>query len=224
MKPKQRKPSGFSKIRIKEMVEKLGYVGFLKSISPIYNRELEDIEHALKLKHLEVLMSLSPPKKEDLEASIYNFAGYDAEVSGLLLVYMAYKMHRYKSNLVPYFLEKVNSIRIDADAHEKEKHRVEFLKKSNQFALMLFEKIKNNPKSFVCGVNVVDFLEKRILPLQKKERESNIKKLPSKKEKEKNSFQNGFKKFGVSKKPRGVLRLINFKIAPKRTYQKIMQN
>jgi hypothetical protein len=221
---KSKKQFSFRKKSIKTRIEELGYVDFLKSISPFYNGGLEEIEHTSKLKHLEVLIGLSPPKKEVLKESIHYFAGYDVEVSGLLLVHMAYKMHRYKSDLMPYFLEKVSSISTDADAHEKEKHRVEFLKNSNQFALMLFEKIKNNSKSFIYGVNVGNFLEKRIMQKEESVKEISIKKLPIKKEKLINSFQNGLTKFGVSKKRTAIVRKINFKLPPKRIPQKIMQS
>lgn len=221
MKSKSKKRSSFNKRSIEARVKELGYVDFLKSISPFYNNELEEVGGDFKLKHLEVLISLSPPKKQVLKESIHYFAGYDVEVSGLLLLHCAHKMHRYKSDLIPYFLGKVDSVR--SNPSEKEEFQIQFLKDSSDLALRLFQKNKDKPESFIFGVDVTGFLEKRIIPQQKIEKESVIKKLPLKKEKEKNSFQNGFEKF-ITPKKRTIVRSINFKRPPKRTYQKIMSN
>lgn len=228
MNSKSKKRSSFSKRSIETRVKELGYVDFLKSISPFYNEEpeepeeQEEIKQRLRLEYLEVLISLRSPKKDAIKESMHYFAGYDVEISGLLLLHCAHKAHRYKSDFIPYFIEKVESVRSTPD--DKEEFKIQFLKDSSDFALKLFLKTKDNPESFVFGVDVISFLEKRIIPKQESEGESIVKKLPLKKEKEKNSFQNGFEKFGVAKKPRGIVRSINFKKAPKRTYQKIIQN
>lgn len=221
MNSKSKKQSSFSKKSIENKLKELGYVNFLKSISPFYNDELEDIKHSLRFKHLEVLVGLNPPKKEVLKELIHYFAGYDKNVSGLLLLHCAHKIHRYKCDLVPFLLEKVDSVR--SNPIEREEYRIQFLKDSSDLALELFKKTKDKSESFIFGVDVVSFLEKRIISQQKTEKDSGIKKLPLKKEKPKNCFQNGFEKF-IAPKRRTIVRSINYKKKPKRIYQKILSN
>lgn len=217
--------------RVKERFESYGYLDFMKSLSPFYSGEnAEDLE--FKSKALIFLLEQKAPKKALVKEAMHYFGGYDVPLSSMLVLVCAHKEHRYKNtDLVEYFYDKVDSCR---EPSKRLEHRLEFITPVKKFAKELFLKAKDNQKSFVFGVDVLDFLEKRIiLPNTLEEqaiesttrivqKETPIRKLVPKKEKPKNSYQNGFDKFGPKIRKRTIVRSINFRRPPKRTLQKTM--